>query len=53
VHRHLFATRAQARRAIFAWIDTYNIQRLHSSLGFIPPIEWEERYRQPQADQVA
>ncbi len=53
VHRHRFATRAQARRAIFAWISTYNSRRLHSSLGFIPPIEWEHQYRQPQADQAA
>ncbi|MGI8756057.1 MAG: integrase core domain-containing protein [Acidimicrobiales bacterium] len=53
VHRHRFATRAQARRAIFAWISTYNSRRLHSSLGYIPPIEWEQRYRQPQADQAA
>jgi putative transposase len=53
VHRHRFATRAQARRAIFGWINTYNHRRLHSSLGYIPPIEWEQRYRQPQANQAA
>jgi len=53
VHRYRFATRAQARRAIFAWINTYNSRRLHSSLDYIPPIEWEQRYRQPQADQAA
>jgi putative transposase len=53
VHRYRFATRAQARRAIFSWISTYNHRRLHSSLGYIPPIEWEQRYRQPEADQAA
>jgi transposase InsO family protein len=53
VHRYRFATRAEARRAIFAWINTYNHRRLHSSLGYVPPVEWENQYRQPQADQAA
>ena len=53
VHRYRFATRADARRAIFAWINRYNQQRLHSSLGYLPPIEWEQLYRQAQADQAA
>jgi putative transposase len=53
VHRYRFADRATARRAIFAWINTYNHRRLHSSLGYIPPVEWEAHYRQPKADQAA
>jgi transposase InsO family protein len=53
VHRYRFATRADARRAIFAWINRYNHRRLHSSLGYLPPIEWEQLYRQPQVDQAA
>ena len=53
VHRRRFATRAEARRAIFAWINRYNHRRLHSSLGYLPPVEWENMYRQPQADQAA
>jgi len=54
VHRYRFATRAEARRAIFAWINTYNHRRLHSSsLGYLPPIEWEILYRQPKANQAA
>ena len=53
VHRYRFATRADARRAIFAWINRYNQHRLHSSLGYLPPIEWEQLYRQAQADQAA
>lgn len=53
VHRYRFATRADARRAIFAWINRYNYNRLHSSLGYLPPIEWEQLYRQPQAEQAA
>jgi putative transposase len=53
VSRYRFEDRAGARRAIFAWINTYNHHRLHSSLGYLPPVEWEHHYRQAQADQAA
>jgi putative transposase len=53
VHRYRFEDRATARRAIFAWINTYNHRRLHSSLGYMPPAEWETHYRQPEADLAA
>lgn len=42
----VFATRAEARRAIFRWINWYNTKRLHSTLGDVPPIEWEQQYQQ-------
>ena len=44
ISRYRFASRADARRAIIAWINHYNAVRLHSSLGNVPPIEWELRY---------
>ncbi len=53
VHRYRFPNRASARRAIFAWINRYNQLRLHSSLGYVAPIEWENQYRQPVADEAA
>ena len=53
VHRYRFTDRATARQAIFAWINRYNHHRLHSSLGYVPPIEWEQLYRHSQADQAA
>ena len=48
VHRYRFATRAEAKAAINAWIQRYNASRLHSSLGYLPPIEWEMNYRRQQ-----
>ena len=45
VWRWRFAARAEARRAIIAWIRRANAVRLHSNLGNVPPIEWELRYR--------
>ncbi|MGH9289116.1 MAG: IS3 family transposase, partial [Acidimicrobiales bacterium] len=33
----IFATRAEARRAIFRWINWYNTKRLHSTLNDVPP----------------
>jgi putative transposase len=53
VARYVFPDRATARRAIFAWINRYNTSRRHSSLGYIPPSEWEHQYRQPEADLAA
>jgi transposase InsO family protein len=42
----VFDTRAEARRAIFRWVNWYNTTRLHTSLNGVPPIEWEAQYRQ-------
>ena len=49
VSRCRFASRAEARRAIIAWINHYNAVRLHSSLGGVPPIEWELRHYRSMA----
>jgi len=45
IHRFRFATRADAKAAIEAWIRRYNNVRLHSTLKYVPPIEWELHYR--------
>ena len=36
-----FATRAQARAGVAAWIEDYNTARRHSSCGMMPPVAWE------------
>lgn len=38
-----FATRRQAKDEIIGWLTWYNSQRLHSSLGYVSPMEYERR----------
>jgi transposase InsO family protein len=43
----VFATRDQARAVIFEYLEVfYNRVRLHSSLGFLSPAEFERTYNQ-------
>ena len=44
IYRCHFKTRAEARQAIFEFIEVfYNRQRLHSSLGYLSPIDFEHQ----------
>lgn len=44
VYHHKFATRDQARTALFDYIESfYNRTRLHSSLGYLSPINFESQ----------
>ncbi len=47
VYHHRFATLAQARTAIFEYIEAfYNRTRLHSSLAYQTPINFESQLNQ-------
>lgn len=39
-----FASKAEARRAVAAWIDDYNRTRRHSAIGMIAPMAWEAQH---------
>jgi len=44
VHHSKYATRAEAQREIFAYIEGfYNRTRLHSAIGYVSPIEMERK----------
>lgn len=42
--RTRYPTRDEARAAITRWIHYYNTDRLHSTLGYLTPLEWEAHY---------
>ncbi|MFF1918956.1 IS3 family transposase [Streptomyces sp. NPDC058239] len=55
VRGHVFATRAEANLALFEYINGfYNSRRIQERLGFLSPIEFEEKHyaNQATAEQV-
>ena len=50
LRRHSFATRQEARTAVFDYIETfYNPIRLHSTLGYRSPIDYEKMQHEQRA----
>jgi transposase InsO family protein len=45
--RRHFTSRAEARRAIFVWVNYYNHSRLHSACQMRPPAEYEQLLAAP------
>jgi transposase InsO family protein len=51
VYLRRFATRAEAREAIFDFIEVfYNRERRHSSLGYVSPVEYEMNFHQEKKE---
>ena len=49
--RHRFSTQAEARSAVFDFIEGfYNPRRRHSSIGYLSPIDFERRCQTTVAD---
>jgi len=45
IHRRTFQTRAEAKQAIFEYIQVfYNRLRRHSSIGYVSPVEFERQH---------
>jgi transposase InsO family protein len=45
VHGTEFKTRAEAAQALLEYFGYYNTERIHSSLGYLTPSEFERRWR--------
>ena len=48
-----FATQREAMDEVIDWLTFYNHRRLHSTLGYISPMKYEENWRAGQAKKAA
>ena len=47
IYQHrTFTGRAELERETASWVHWYNTARLHSSIEYQPPVEYEQRYHQ-------
>ncbi len=48
-----FATRREAMDAVLDWMAFYNHRRLHSTLGYLSPMQYEQRWYEAQRKKAA
>jgi putative transposase len=53
LHDKKFATRREAMDAVLNWMAFYNHRRLHSSLGYLSPMQYERRWHAAQHRKAA
>ena len=53
LHGQRFKTRRQAMNEVIAWMLWYNRSRLHSTLGYVSPMRFEENWRPDQPRQAS
>jgi putative transposase len=45
-HPRSWTGRAELERETAGWVHWYNTARLHSAIGYVPPVEHEQHYRE-------
>jgi putative transposase len=53
LHDEKFTTRREAMDAVMSWMAFYNHRRLHSSLGYLSPMQYEQRWHAAQHRKAA
>jgi transposase InsO family protein len=53
VHGRRLATREEAQHVVMDWIAFYNHTRLHSALGYVSPMQYEQRWLAAQRKSAA
>jgi putative transposase len=49
VYQSEFNTKQEAREAVFEYVESfYNRERLHASIGYITPLEFEDNWVDPK-----
>ncbi|EFI58678.1 Integrase catalytic region [Comamonas thiooxydans] len=53
MHGQRFVTREHAKQAVMDWMAFYNHRRLHSSPGYLSPMQYEQRWYEAQPKKAA
>ena len=53
LHDIRFETRRQAKDEVIDWMTFYNRKRMHSTLGYVSPMDFEQNWRRQQTMMAA